>query len=1211
MKKLYLLFTLLLSMLGATTAFAQDEVTIPVDMNNGRWVQWNGNSTFPFARTWNSTTTPAISVCCTTGGNSTTDIRGNSFNGANNMSAYGDAMVNLMFFSNLSTYQIMVEEGWYITSVDFDFDVTAWTSSNGFYNFPEESGLSVTAEDLEAVVSANPDDIQHISWENEDDEVYTFTFNVNRVADDNGFARTSNFVVKVKKQGEAKAALQALQQVLTTYQDYKFLTGSEPGNYDEAKVEAFQDAIDAALEADGNPDLDGLPDAELATMYREMAQAIKDAYEAVLASRNTVYNIADGYYRLKTGLVYSANVVIGQDGETGEDITETQNVDKYMLSALEGENIYGRWGSVENLDADCSSLWKITNKEDGIDFQNMATDARFTTVATSSSAKMTLTSESLMAIEPVGTVDDVTYTNIRVSTQEANKYFYLHQGGHGGGTGSGSYLVGWSTSAGFNGDGEWAAGGSEWVFVPVDATAAEEIIKAYEPTKDQLLMKERYKLMVADAPGKVEIAHDRTTVISGDSLIADSTQFSSPNSDRDEGKSFAALLDGNPATIWHGDWHNDYKGDVQYIQVEITDEDVTAAALKFTRRNTTANQVTQFTVYGTNEPIGPEDSLKVANGCEKLAVLNTPYSAAGEVITSAGFFTKGYKYLRFAFTGNTANAKFAHFAEFQLYKATISESETSQFNVLGDIAKNMEDVLNAQDGLNVDDLTAEQYNAMKSAYDAFIAKFVDPTELRETLAEVQGIGEGIVTGTQPGFWKDETTGASLSNLLTTAKAYDEAGAYTQEKSDEYVANLKTLAEDVYAAANQIQEGKWYRIRFATEEDFDAHEWNKSAGYVAPAEDKPEIDAPLFGKYVTVANWVEIDLDETTKGYDLEMFEEEQSTFIGKNLYFMDDDAITKKDMSMFRFIAVGDSAYLLQNKATGLFLKAAGASGAVRLGVQPSLFNTRAVGYGLNIIASKNLIGGTNENYLHGQKSNNILVTWNATAPGSASAMYIEEAGEVAADYTNTADIAIQMGKLQAFCYPFEISKIDDEYGQAWSVNAIEDNKISLCKIADKIDAGRPFIYLRGETKDFIEDEEAEPVPFTFNTSAIAIEPQAEAALKGTYSTIKIDRGDVYCKGNELVVNTVGKDDIMVTYTYVDANSAYISGETPLDPNAELEVVWDKDAADGIMTALQNVSKSGVIYTVDGRIAGKGNLNNVKNLGRGIYILNGTKVIVK
>ena len=45
--------------------------------------------------------------------------------------------------------------------------------------------------------------------------------------------------------------------------------------------------------------------------------------------------------------------------------------------------------------------------------------------------------------------------------------------------------------------------------------------------------------------------------------------------------------------------------------------------------------------------------------------------------------------------------------------------------------------------------------------------------------------------------------------------------------------------------------------------------------------------------------------------------------------------------------------------------------------------------------------------------------------------------------------------------------------------------------------------------------------------------------------------------------------------------------------------------------ARQNVVKSGIIYTLDGRVAGKGNLNNVKNLGRGIYILNGTKVVVK
>ena len=1192
MKKLYLFFTLLLTMLGATTMRAQDEVTIPVNMTYGKWIQWNSNESNPWARTWNSTTEPKISICCKQGGNSTTDIRGNSFSGANNMSVWGDARTDLMFFTNYGTYEIMVEEGWYIASVEFDFDCAN--------NKNEADGIiTLTLGDSEPATSADIEDFQHVAWENNDDEVYSVQFTVNRDEGTYNFARTRNFFVVVKKQGEAKAAMQALQQVLNTYQDYQFLAGPEPGNYGEAEVAAFYATIDAAYDAEGDSSLDNLPDAELAATYRAFAKAIVDAYEAVLASRNTVYDIPDGYYRIKTGLQYRAEVVIDQD-EDGNDITETQNVDKYMLSALESETIYGRWGSVENLDADCSSLWKITKKEDGYDFQNMGTDARFNNVARSSNVTMKQTSENLMVLEPVGTVDGVTYANIRVSTQDGTTGLFLHQGGHGGGTGAGSYLVGWYTSAAFNSDGEWQAGGSEWSFVPVDAETAEAIIKAYEPEKDQILMKERYKIMLADAKDKVKAAKDIT--YKGEALITSVEQLSSPYTETSEG-SIEALLDGNTTTYWHSDWSGGSatEAGIHYLQAEITKDDVASVLTVFTRRPVANGHVTELGVFGTNDAEAEKDA------CEELATLTTPYTTNTETLFTTPFDTKGYKYLRYYANANSGGSYFMHMSEFQIYDAKVLTDPTTQFNAMGDAGKNLEDVLAAQADLNVNELTAEQYDALKTAYDAFIAKYVDPTELRDALNEVGGIAEGIVVGTQPGYWKDANVGATLAKTVDEAKAYDAAGVYNQETSDKYAADLKAQADAVYAAAIQIEEGKWYRIRFASEEDFDAHEWDKTAGYVEPAEGEPEINAPLFGKYVSVANYVEV--DEDTGMYDLEMFEGDEATYIGENLHFLADENITKKDMSLFRFIAVGDSAYLIQNKATGLFLKAAGTTGYVRLNVQPSVFNTKAVGYGLNVIASRNLIGGTNENYLHGQKNYNILVTWNASTPGTASAMYIEEAGDVEADFTNTANLGVRYGAVNAYCYPFEITEIAD--GQAWGVAGVEGNKIQLCKINGAITAGRPFIYINGETEDFEAEAEAEPVAFTFNTSAIATEPQNGDALKGTYSTVKIDRGDVYCKDNALVVNTVGKDDIMVTYTYVSANSAYIMGETPLDPNAELEVIWDEAAPDGIQTALQNVAKTGIIYTLDGRVAGKGNLNNVKGLGRGIYILNGTKVVVK
>ena len=41
------------------------------------------------------------------------------------------------------------------------------------------------------------------------------------------------------------------------------------------------------------------------------------------------------------------------------------------------------------------------------------------------------------------------------------------------------------------------------------------------------------------------------------------------------------------------------------------------------------------------------------------------------------------------------------------------------------------------------------------------------------------------------------------------------------------------------------------------------------------------------------------------------------------------------------------------------------------------------------------------------------------------------------------------------------------------------------------------------------------------------------------------------------------------------------------------------------------MNKNGKIYTADGTYVGKGNINTVQGLKKGLYIVNGVKVLVK
>lgn len=1193
MKKIYLLFTLLLTMLGTATA-QTDDIVVEVSSKTGTWTQ---GSSVAWAKEWaTDEENPRITIT--------------NLTGENNMAYWDKDKIYLQFYNAVSfsgtskTYRIAASSGYFIKAVSLDFYKGPHPSRPNVEGFAGVSFDGVNVFENESYDEAVHAEITDIEEEYVDMVVSG--------ANPGVFANTFNFFVTLGKLGEAETAFSELTKTVEKYENEKFLAGEGPGNYGEAEVAAFQAAIDAAYDAESAAGDPSMSDDDLAALYRKLAQDIVDSYDAVVASRNTVFPVADGYYRIKTGMEYSQNVIIGQD-EDGNDITESQAVDKFLTSYMNGTKFYAYYETPADMTTDCTSLWKITNKNGYLDVQNMATDCRFADMFKYNTAiPMTLTSENLLQFIPVATMEGTTYFNIRVMPREGDAYqyedmYYYHQYGHNSGAGKGGAVGLYYTSFGFNDNGEPVLGGSEWQLVPVDDETAQELMKAYEPIKDEKLRSERYKLMLADAKEKLEIAKDIQKNIDETPLIADGEQFSSPFTETREGvgaegHSWNELLDGNNTTYWHSDWSASVDGGTHYLQVEMVEEGVATAVMVITRRPVANDHVTEWGVYGSADPDAEKDA------CEELAVLSTPFGNNTETVTSDVFDTKGYKYLRFYINATTTGRGYGHVSEFQLYKAEIVDNPTTQFIVLGDIAKNLDNVLTAQAEVDPAKVTPEEYNAMKVAYDAFIEKFVDPTELRNVMNSVADAGAGVVIGDQPGQWKDDSAAKTLSATLDAAKAYDKGGAYVQEQSDKYVADLQAQAEAIITSANGIKEGKWYRIQFASEAMYDEHEWNKNNAYVAPAEDQPEINEPLYDKFITVANLVTV--DEETGAYDIEVVENADVT-LGQALYFDADADIQDKDMSMFRFIAVGDSAYLLQNKATGLFVKAAGTSGAVTLSVHPSLFTTKAVGYGLSVIAAKS-ITGDNQNYLHAQKAQNRVVTWETNIANSASALFVKEAGDVAADYTGEDfNIFALPGAINTFCYPMSISAEEGLY----SVN-VEDTKISLYPIKEAV-AGRPFLLVLGDLTDYneeyVDNEDVyEAVPMKHGNTIGAVAPQTEGSLKGTFTTVTIDRGDVIAQGNTFVVNKISKTTPIVNdRVTVAPNRAYISTEPAFAASAELEVLIDETIEDGVQTALQNVVKSGIIYTLDGRVAGKGNLNNVKNLGRGIYILNGTKVVVK
>ncbi|MBQ8968660.1 MAG: discoidin domain-containing protein [Bacteroidaceae bacterium] len=1186
MKKLYFLFALLLSMLGATTAFAQDDVvTIQVNKDNGQWTVCNSAKTW--ATQWRSYSTPTITITnvSSAGANNATTVRGTAVKGNNNMAYYNGS--DVQFFTGQAgtvtpqTYQIEADFGWDITEISFDF-----VCSN-------ENGVNVSLGEQDAVLSANTEDSQHITFNGKEG---TVNMVVSTEASSNNFANTTNFTIVVKKQGEADAALSNLVALMTEYDNYTFEAGTAPGLYGVEEVAEFEAAKVAAHEADGNPEIEDLPDAERTDVYVALYKRLKAAYEAVLASKVPM-TLTDGYYRIKSGLIFSKTETI-TDPDTMEEETKTTYYDKYMYTVI-GSTINAKWGTPDEVTTNCPTLWYISNKDGYYDFRSVATDARF--VAGTNPVTLSAESDALLALDAVTTNSEgVSYVNIRISTEEANVYNYLHCSGHSSGAGESGNIVKWENTYA-NG----AAGASEWVFVPVSDEEANAAIEAYKDIKDRELMLFNYQTILADAQKKLEIAKDMSAV----NLISENSQFSSPWTESSEG-SLENLLDANTATYWHSAWSGgSVDNHTHYLQVALAepiDEELYITIGRRTNASGTPvanDHVTQWGVFGSNNPDAADEEWS------ELGSLSTPYSSSViNGIKSETFAANGFQYLRFYIDGTTTGRGYGHVSEFQVsYDAP---NENAQVRFMGDLASNLESIINELKDKELDDVTSEDYTKLKAAYDAFMAKFVDPTDLREVLARLKDAEKAVVVGTNPGFWADDSKATAFKNTYDEATAYDAKGDYTPEKSANYIETLESQNEAMMDDAIKMQTGKWYNIRFGTEEEFEKYGWDKVAGNAqTKTVDDQEIitSEDLFGKYLTVS-YIEEGNDEGI--YMVKPGVDREDLGLGSNLYFDDLEMdIDDKDLAQFRFISVGDTAYVMQNKGTNLFLKAAGTSGVVTLSVHPTLFNVSAIGYGENVIAAKNLTGD-NQNYLHAQVSANTLVTWNANTPGSRSGLYLEEVENVASDYEGTEFQApIVEGALNTFCFPIEVTP---QEGQMWGVNSIDraTSTITLAKV-EKAIAGRPFIYINGDAEDYEEEMEPDMVKFTHNYTIATKEPQTWGVLKGTFAATQIDRGDLYAEGNTFKVSKVSITDVMETPATIAANRAYIASDEKFSTTADVTIVYSNEP-DGIQTALQNVSKSGAVYTIDGRLVSKkATLNDLQKFGKGLYILNGTKVIVK
>lgn len=385
--------------------------------------------------------------------------------------------------------------------------------------------------------------------------------------------------------------------------------------------------------------------------------------------------------------------------------------------------------------------------------------------------------------------------------------------------------------------------------------------------------------------------------------------------------------------------------------------------------------------------------------------------------------------------------------------------------------------------------------------------------------------------------------------------------------------------------------------------FEQYNWSKDAGngqYTTVEEVQYTTSQPLWDKYVTVGRNVTSHPVENVTENDVEAIEAPEDALQGSNLYLDAKEDIVNDDMSLFRFVAVGDTAYMLQNKGSNLFLKAAGTSGAVTLSAHPSLFKVRAIGYGLNVLAAES-ISGQPQSYLHGQVAQNVLVTWNVDYAGSRSGFLIEEAGDVDANYKGENFYApIVWGSINMFCYPVNVKAPEGMFAIAES----SGTSLMLTPITEAA-AGRPFIYINGDLTQYDKENPETDAVLLGHGYDLVTEADTTSIMKGVFATTAVGTGVIVADGNQFAVTKRSNSS-------VPANSAYIKEGQGYELEAQATFTIDTSGHDGINAAIANVARRGQLYTIDGRLVQRNaNLNSLRNMPKGIYILNGTKVTVK
>lgn len=203
--------------------------------------------------------------------------------------------------------------------------------------------------------------------------------------------------------------------------------------------------------------------------------------------------------------------------------------------------------------------------------------------------------------------------------------------------------------------------------------------------------------------------------------------------------------------------------------------------------------------------------------------------------------------------------------------------------------------------------------------------------------------------------------------------------------------------------------------------------------------------------------------------------------------------------------------------------------------------------------------------------------------------------GDVVREYTET-------GKFGTICLPYKASYAGAEI---YSISGKDASGISLSKVTGLLEAGKPYFYMASDVNGKDNAGTVRNVNFfraDFDTYD-ADYPGENNGLIGTFSAITAaPQGDNFyvLSGNKLYYTTGAEVKVGANKAYIDKNQIVNKGGGA----AKAFIDFDELEATGIDAVdTAKTLKGGKFYDLSGR--------EVANPTRGLYIVNGKKVLIK